>query len=140
MKKLSFEEEALMALETVGYLINFFQNLQVATRQSNKTGRDEISSEESSSGHLIEEMEREMLVKRDKLKRLFNVFKKLTYMYPPVIHPETFLESNSFFRKGRKRQESYTLSTRHILQLTRFVKDLIELNEVFEEKYSECMF
>ncbi len=85
-------------------------------------------------------MENKMHVKRDNLKRLYITFKKLIDNYPPIIHPETYLESNIFFRKGRTSLESYALSTKNILQLTRFVKDLIEFNEVFNEKYSECTY
>jgi hypothetical protein len=85
-------------------------------------------------------MENKMHVKRDKLKRLYTTFKKLIDTYPPIIHPETYLESNIFFRKGRSSLDSYPLSTKHILQLTRFVKDLIEFNDVFNEKYSECTY
>jgi hypothetical protein len=42
-KGLGFEEEAILALETVGYLINYLQQYQVATRQASKLGKDETA-------------------------------------------------------------------------------------------------
>lgn len=45
-----------MSLEMVGYLINFFQNYQILTRQSNKMGKEDVMAEECSSMTLIDEI------------------------------------------------------------------------------------
>lgn len=73
------------------------------------------------------------------MRKLYDIFKKLVELFPPMINPDDYLETNILFRKGRKK-EAYQLSTKHILHVTKFCKDVIEFNEAFNDKYEECKF
>ena len=80
-------------------------------------------------------MQKKTLIKQDKLRRIYDTVKKLIEVYPPVVHREYYTETNILFKKGRKKN-SYTLSTKHVLHLAKFCKDLIEFHEVFNPKYN----